>query len=319
MDRKILAEGFRRLSDLEKIQDDVDAFVYRKIPEALEHSENKIKRYEISIKNFRSEKSKSEADINKLKEQITLHEVLKRNLSDNVQLRREREKSKTLQQEYSDLRNELMSINYTQIMEELQNMCEREEVLLRQRNISIGNQEELELVVEQGTTELKQDLYKLAHKRYKRKCIEITTVKQTISTLKVYSQTLDRAVLKFHEDRMASVNRIMKRLWKLVYTGSDTTSIEIRTDATKSVGGAKRSYTYKLIQTKHGHEIDMRGRCSAGQRVLASIIIRLALAETFCKDCGILALDEPTTNLDQENADSLADALATVVKLRSQY
>nr|XP_033326121.1 DNA repair protein RAD50-like [Megalopta genalis] len=319
MDRKILAEGFRRLSDLEKIQDDVDAFVYRKIPEALEHSENKIKRYEISIKNFRSEKSKSEADINKLKEQITLHEVLKRNLSDNVQLRREREKSKTLQQEYSDLRNELMSINYTQIMEELQNMCEREEVLLRQRNISIGNQEELELVVEQGTTELKQDLYKLAHKRYKRKCIEITTVKQTISTLKVYSQTLDRAVLKFHEDRMASVNRIMKRLWKLVYTGSDTTSIEIRTDATKSVGGAKRSYTYKLVQTKHGHEIDMRGRCSAGQRVLASIIIRLALAETFCKDCGILALDEPTTNLDQENADSLADALATVVKLRSQY
>jgi DNA repair protein RAD50 len=44
-------------------------------------------------------------------------------------------------------------------------------------------------------------------------------------------------------------------------------------------------------------------------QVLASIIIRLALAETFCKDCGILALDEPTTNLDEENANSLADTL----------
>ncbi len=55
--------------------------------------------------------------------------------------------------------------------------------------------------------------------------------------------------------------------------------------------------------------LDMRGRCSAGQKVLASLIIRLALAETFCLNCGILALDEPTTNLDKENIESLAHAL----------
>ena len=56
--------------------------------------------------------------------------------------------------------------------------------------------------------------------------------------------------------------------------------------------------------------LDMRGRCSAGQKVLASLIIRLALAETFCLSCGILALDEPTTNLDEENIESLANQLA---------
>lgn len=44
-------------------------------------------------------------------------------------------------------------------------------------------------------------------------------------------------------------------------------------------------------------------------QVLASLIIRLALAETFCLNCGILALDEPTTNLDGPNAASLAAAL----------
>lgn len=52
----------------------------------------------------------------------------------------------------------------------------------------------------------------------------------------------------------------------------------------------------------------MRGRCSAGQKVLASLLIRLALAETFCVQCGILALDEPTTNLDQVAQGSLASA-----------
>lgn len=51
-----------------------------------------------------------------------------------------------------------------------------------------------------------------------------------------------------------------------------------------------------------GVELDMRGRCSAGQKVLASLLIRLALAETFCVACGILALDEPTTNLDAANS-----------------
>ena len=46
-------------------------------------------------------------------------------------------------------------------------------------------------------------------------------------------------------------------------------------------------------------------------QVLASIIIRLALAETFCLNCGILTLDEPTTNLDEDNNESLANQLAS--------
>lgn len=62
----------------------------------------------------------------------------------------------------------------------------------------------------------------------------------------------------------------------------------------------------------------MRGRCSAGQKVLASIIIRLALAETFCNNCGILCLDEPTTNLDEHHIKSLAKALRDIIQSRSE-
>lgn len=50
--------------------------------------------------------------------------------------------------------------------------------------------------------------------------------------------------------------------------------------------------------------------------MLACLIIRLALAETFCLNCGILALDEPTTNLDAANAASLAEALREVMEAR---
>jgi len=40
----------------------------------------------------------------------------------------------------------------------------------------------------------------------------------------------------------------------------------------------------------------------------------MALAETFSKNCGILALDEPTTNLDEYNIQSLAESLSEYVK-----
>ncbi len=84
--------------------------------------------------------------------------------------------------------------------------------------------------------------------------------------------------------------------------------------ATKST----RSYNYRVVMRKGTIPLDMRGRCSAGQRVLASIVIRLALAETFCLNCGILALDEPTTNLDEKNKIGLASALARIIHSRSR-
>jgi DNA repair protein RAD50 len=79
-----------------------------------------------------------------------------------------------------------------------------------------------------------------------------------------------------------------------------------------------KSYNYRVVMRKGDLPLDMRGRCSAGQRVLASIVIRLALAETFCLNCGILALDEPTTNLDDPNKAGLAHALARIIQSRSR-
>jgi DNA repair protein RAD50 len=50
----------------------------------------------------------------------------------------------------------------------------------------------------------------------------------------------------------------------------------------------------------------LKQTASSGQKVLASIVIRLALAEFFGSNCGVFALDEPTTHLDEENTEALA-------------
>lgn len=52
-------------------------------------------------------------------------------------------------------------------------------------------------------------------------------------------------------------------------------------------------------------------------QVLACALIRMALAESFCASCGVIALDEPTTNLDMANSAALAQALRSILDMRS--
>lgn len=133
--------------------------------------------------------------------------------------------------------------------------------------------------------------------------------------------------MKYHSVKMEEINKILRELWQHTYKGQDIDTIEMRADVDSKEGGKanynyrvrlmnlprapfySRSFLRQVIMVKGDTELDMRGRCSAGQKVLASLVIRLALAETFCLNCGILALDEPTTNLDRYNVESFANAL----------
>jgi len=146
--------------------------------------------------------------------------------------------------------------------------------------------------------------------------IENETCVIAVSDLEKYGNALDKALLRYHGMKIDEINKIIKELWTLTYKGEDITNIQLTSDQEKG-SKATRSYNYRVVMTKGTTELDMRGRCSAGQRVLASIVIRLALAETFCLNCGVMALDEPTTNLDYANKQGLVIALAKIIASRS--
>ncbi|KAJ2233045.1 DNA repair protein rad50 [Coemansia sp. RSA 485] len=173
--------------------------------------------------------------------------------------------------------------------------------------------------LEDQAKRLKQELatdYKNIDQLYVRQLVQCKTEELANTDLETYSKALDAAIMRYHSLKMQDINKIIRELWINTYQGSDIDTIEIRSE----VEGARnsRSHNYRVVMIKGGHAIDMRGRCSAGQKVLACLIIRLALAETFSTNCGILALDEPTTNLDQENIDSLARSLARIIKSRQE-
>jgi DNA repair protein RAD50 len=138
--------------------------------------------------------------------------------------------------------------------------------------------------------------YKDIDEKHRVKMIEHETCKMAVTDLDLYYSALDKALLKYHGLKIKDINKIIKEMWALTYRGEDITNIRLTSDQ-ESSSKASRSYNYRVVMTKGTAELDMRGRCSAGQRVLASIVIRLALAETFCINCGVMALDEPTTNL----------------------
>ena len=79
---------------------------------------------------------------------------------------------------------------------------------------------------------------------------------------------------------MDQVNKIIAEIWNEVYHGDDISSIEIQTEIDED-SKKKKNYHYSIVMTKGGGnstKVEMKGRCSMGQKVLASIVIRLALA-----------------------------------------
>ncbi|TCD70142.1 DNA repair protein rad50 [Steccherinum ochraceum] len=156
--------------------------------------------------------------------------------------------------------------------------------------------------------------FKNIQQKYRDQLVKVKLSDMANNDLEKYAKALDSAIMKYHGLKMEEVNDTMRHLWNKTYQGTDIDGIKISSD---SEGGAtKRSYNYRVVMTKDNVEMDMRGRCSAGQKMLASIIIRLALADSFGQNCGILALDEPTNALDTENIDALAESLIDIINER---
>ncbi|CAE6410000.1 DNA repair protein RAD50 [Rhizoctonia solani AG-1 IB] len=155
------------------------------------------------------------------------------------------------------------------------------------------------------------------HEKYTKQLVQVKMADMANNDLEKYAKALDNAIMKYHALKMEEVNDTMRHLWNKTYQGTDIDGIKIVSDPDGGGTGTKKaSYNYRVVMMKDQVEMDMRGRCSAGQKMLASIIIRLALSDSFGQNCGILALDEPTNALDTENIDALASSLVDIINER---
>ncbi|KAF8322507.1 hypothetical protein DL93DRAFT_2123877 [Clavulina sp. PMI_390] len=234
--------------------------------------------------------------------------------NDNLRLRRLRAKLEQLQAEHASYDMDEAARAKRNFEKKWPAMTENLD-RLKDKRARIGG----ELSTQQGhLTKFEQDMkadFNDIHKRYTDQLVRVKVSDMANNDLEKYAKALDNAIMKYHSLKMEEVNETMRHLWNKTYQGTDIDGIRITSDNDK-VTASRTSYNYRVVMTKDQVEMDMRGRCSAGQKMLASIIIRLALSDSFGQNCGILALDEPTNALDSENIDALADSLVDIIKER---
>ena len=275
---------------------------------SLEETNGKIEELEAKLQT-RGKQLKAKEEV------IARQNDLKRELEDNIAFLRGKREEETILKEIDQLTAEMHNMGQMPDVEnKLRQVTNVKNDFRTEAAEAHGRVKAHREAMKAAGDQLKGAEYNNIEKRLSKQLVELKTVEMVSDDLDRYHKALDKALMSFHATKMEEINKVVRELWQRTYRGQDIDSIQIRSDSDGTTG--RSSYNYRVVMLCGGAELEMRGRCSAGQKVLACLIIRLALAETFCLNCGILALDEPTTNLDAPNSDALARSLIEIMKSR---
>ncbi|KAL2848540.1 AAA domain-containing protein [Aspergillus pseudoustus] len=314
-----MAQTISQLSDsihqVELANEEIDAYNERGGPTQLERSKRELQTIEDEISSLEHEQADITKTINKISAQLKDSENTKRQYADNLTYRQATRSLDKVSSEIQELEAQNAEVDRSRFKEESERRTREHSALSAKQASKMGEMKSKDDQLMQLLTDWNTD-YKDAAFKYKESHIKVETTKAAVDDLARYGSALDKAIMKYHSLKMEEINAIIGELWQKTYRGTDVDTILIRSDNENAKGN--RSYNYRVCMVKQGAEMDMRGRCSAGQKVLASIIIRLALAECFGVNCGLIALDEPTTNLDRDNIRSLAESLHDIIRARQQ-
>ncbi|KAI8626631.1 hypothetical protein F5Y19DRAFT_445596 [Xylariaceae sp. FL1651] len=301
------------VSELKMIDSDIQDYLNRGGPASLKANEQAIQALEKTLKRIDEDMSALVTRSNKMKEDMANSDGKKKNIIENLTYRKAARDVESLQQRIEELESRRADEDYQRLEAEAMHYESERHLKNAERGTVMGTMrskdEELANLIREWQTE-----YQYSAQKYRETHIKVETTKAAIEDLGRYSTALNHAIMQYHAMKMEEVNRIAGELWQSTYQGTDIDTILIKSDSEAT--GTRSSYNYRVCMVKQDTEMDMRGRCSAGQKVLASIIIRLALAESFGIGCGLIALDEPTTNLDRDNIKSLAESLHSIIKAR---
>ncbi|KAG9540172.1 hypothetical protein KCU79_g19222, partial [Aureobasidium melanogenum] len=303
------------VNKLQLVEREISGYIQRDGPTQLAQAKSAIEDMKQDIERLEKDMQTITKQVKDVENNLQNVEETKRQIADNQEFRRDRAAVDAIGAEIRELE--------THNAEEEKAAHEREgnrwemtrNKLTAEQASIMGQLKSKDDQLQQLLHDWEQD-YKDAAYKYKEAHVKVETTKAAVEDLGRYGGALDKAIMRYHALKMEEINRIIEELWKKTYRGTDVDSILIRSDNENLKGN--KSYNYRVVMCKQDAEMDMRGRCSAGQKVLASIIIRLALAECFGVNCGLIALDEPTTNLDRDNIRSLAESLSEIIRIRRQ-
>ena len=86
------------------------------------------------------------------------------------------------------------------------------------------------------------------------------------TSIPIVFQTTEADVFEHHQKKMLDINKYLRTLWRDIYRYADIDYIEITSTEREYTGTGNVCYAYRVVMVRGGVKMNMRGRCSAGQK-----------------------------------------------------
>lgn len=275
----------------------------------MERISSKIEAIKFDLSSLNQEKSKLTEDVGKSFEEHT-------ELSLNIELRSITNRSKEIEAKIAQIEEEMGDRKAsTKLKQKLEEMEQHYAELRDKYVLKCGLQQR----IERELKDLKPQLagHNLTRSTYAEILGNLVCNKLILSDLEKLKECFQQSISTFHNQMIVKINEVLRVRWRQIYQGADIELIEL-VDEEITKGKDVKAYNYYIAMRKSGIRMKMREKASSGQKALASIILRMTLAELFVKDFAFIALDEPTANLDLKNVQSLAKAIGNYVKRKAK-
>lgn len=126
---------------------------------------------------------------------------------------------------------------------------------------------------------------------------EVKIRQEMAGALKALQQVLARVQVELRQEFLREVNEVMNELWTELYPYGDYTGIRLMA----------REGDYELqMRERGGGWVSVEGIASGGERTVACLVLRVALAILLAPKLKWIVFDEPTHNLDERSVQELA-------------
>ncbi len=129
---------------------------------------------------------------------------------------------------------------------------------------------------------------------------EISKLQGKVEFLQQFTNALLAAQETLRKELIVAVNEVMSGIWQQIYPYQKWISAQLEPSS--------EDYVLKL-KDADGNFVSVAGFASGGERMLASLALRIAFAKVMAPNLNILILDEPTHNLDEKAISTFVDLL----------
>jgi DNA repair protein SbcC/Rad50 len=128
----------------------------------------------------------------------------------------------------------------------------------------------------------------------------ISELESQTGLLDRFKKALEATQLALRDELILAVNEVMSQVWVEIYPYDKWSGVRL--------SSTEQDYTLQIKEAE-GDWVPVAGFASGGERMLASLAVRIAFARVLAPALSLLILDEPTHNLDEKAVTTFIDVI----------